>query len=335
MARVIVTASWIPPDDPAFEPLTADGHAIELIDGLAVRSAPALIDALQGAAAALASTEAYTAEVLAETPDLQVISRTGVGYDAIDVDEATRRGVVVCTTPGTNQHSVADLAVGLILYCLREIGAAADLVRGNRWAPQPVGRELRASTVGVVGTGLIGREVIKRLAGFEPRVIAYDVVQAPELVERYGIEYLGMDELLRQSDVLTLHAPLLPETRALIDARALALMKPTAYLVNTARGPLVDEVAVADALHRGRIAGAALDVFEAEPLPGTSPLRQAPNVLLTPHIAGLTRQSRESMAAMAIQNIARVLRGEPPLSCVNPAALSVRQSRLRSAVKGG
>ncbi|MCA1647638.1 MAG: phosphoglycerate dehydrogenase [Chloroflexi bacterium] len=275
------------PDDRILAPLKADGHEVAVVDSLSIRTEAALIDALQGMAASLASIEPYTAAVLAEAPDLRVISRLGVGYDAIDVDAATRRGIVVCTTPGANHHSVADLAVGLILVCLRRIVAAAELVRAGAWLPPWVGSEVRATTIGVVGAGLIGREVIKRLHGFEPRLLAYDVVESPEMVERFGVEYVSLDELLRQSDVLTLHAPLLPETRGLIDASALAKMKPSAYVVNTARGPLVDEAAITRALHAGQIAGAALDVFEREPLPASSPLRQAPNLLLTPHLAGV------------------------------------------------
>ena len=324
MARCLLATLFIPPDDPILAPLRADGHEIAAVDSISVRTEAALIDALQGMAASLASIEPYTAAVLAETPDLRVISRLGVGYDAIDVDEATRRGIVVCTTPGANHHSVADLAIGLILACLRQIVAAAEVVRAGRWMPQRVGVELRATTVGVVGTGLIGREVVKRLAGFEPRILAYDVVQTPEMTQRFGVEYVSFDELLRQSDVITLHAPLLPETRGLIDAAALAKMKPTAYVVNTARGPLVDEAAIARALHAGQIAGAALDVFDREPLPSSSPLRQAPNLILTPHMAGVTQQSRIAMAAMAVENVARVLRGEPPVSCVNPEVLTRR-----------
>jgi len=325
MARCLLATLLIPSNDPLLEPLRADGHEVAAVDSLSVRTEAALIDALQGMAASLASIEPYTAAVLAETPELRVISRLGVGYDAIDVDEATRRGIVVCTTPGANHHSVADLAVGLILVCLRQIVAAAETVRAGNWVPQRVGVELRATTVGIVGTGLIGREVIKRLAGFEPRVLAYDIVETPEMVDRFGVEYVSFDELLRQSDVLTLHAPSLPETRGLIDAEALAKMKPSAYIVNTARGPLVDEVALASALHAGQIAGAALDVFDREPLPASSPLRQAPNLLLTPHIAGVTQQSRTAMVAMAVQNAARVLRGEAPVSCVNPEVLKLRR----------
>lgn len=228
-------------------------------------------------------------------------------------------------------HSVADLAVGLILVCLRQIVAAAEHVRAGNWTPQWVGTELRATTVGVVGTGLIGREVIKRLHGFEPRVLAYDVVESPEMVQRFGVEYVSFDQLLRQSDVITLHAPLLPETRGLIDAAALAKMKPTAYVVNTARGPLVDEIAIARGLHAGQIAGAALDVFEREPLPASSPLRQAPNVILTPHVAGVTHESRAAMASMAVENVVRVLRGESPVSCVNPEVLQTAEFRWRGA----
>ncbi|HLZ26380.1 MAG TPA: phosphoglycerate dehydrogenase [Chloroflexota bacterium] len=322
MARCLLATLFIPPDDPLLEPLRADGHEVAAVDSISVRTEAALIDALQGMAASLASIEPYSAAVLAETPDLRVISRIGVGYDAIDVAEATRRGIVVCTTPGANHHSVADLAVGLILMCLRQIVPAAEIVRAGNWAPQRVGVELRATTVGIVGTGLIGREVVKRLSGFEPRVLAYDIVESPEMVQRYGVEYVSFEELLRHADVLTLHAPLLPETRGLIDADALARMKPSAYVVNTARGPLVDEVAIARALHAGQIAGAALDVFDREPLPAASPLRQAPNLILTPHIAGVTQQSRTAMVAMAVQNVARVLRGEAPLSCVNPEVLA-------------
>jgi D-3-phosphoglycerate dehydrogenase len=326
MARCLLATLFIPSDDPLLEPLKADGHEVEAVDSLSIRTEPALIDALQGMAASIASIEPYTAAVLAETPGLRVISRIGVGYDAIDVDEATKRGIVVCTTPGANHHSVADLAVGFILVCLRQIVAAAEIVRAGNWAPQRVGVEVRATTVGIVGTGLIGREVLKRLSGFEPRLLAYDIVESPEMVERFGVEYVSLDELLHQSDVLTLHAPLLPETRGMIDADALAKMKPSAYVVNTARGPLVDEVALARALHTGQIAGAALDVFDREPLPPSSPLRQAPNLILTPHIAGVTQQSRTAMVAMAVQNVARVLRGEAPLSCVNPEVLKTRKS---------
>jgi phosphoglycerate dehydrogenase-like enzyme len=323
MARVLVTTLFIrSPDDACLAPLRQDGHAVELVDGISVRSEHALSEKLHGVAATLASTEPYTEAVLAQAGELKVISRAGVGFDAIDVPAATRHGVVVCTTPGTNHHAVADLALTLILAQSRRLLDAVNLLKGGGWTPQPVGFELRGSTVGVIGTGLIGSEVVKRLFGFQPRLIAYDVVRNAELVSRYNVEYVALDDLLSQSDVITVHAPLLPETRNMIDAAALAKMKPTAYLVNTARGPLVDEAALAHALHAGTIAGAALDVMHVEPLPADSRLRQAPNLLLTPHIASSTHQSIDAMKRMAVENAARVLRGDQPLSSVNPAVLS-------------
>src|SRR5712691_5008127 len=162
MARCLLATLFIALDDPILQPLRADGHEVAAVDSISVRTEDALIDALEGVAATLASIEPYTAAVLAEAPDLRVISRLGVGYDAIDVDAATSRRIVVCTTPGTNQHSVADLAVGLILTCLRQLVAAAEAVRAGKWMLERVGVELRACTIGVVGAGLIGREVIKR-----------------------------------------------------------------------------------------------------------------------------------------------------------------------------
>jgi phosphoglycerate dehydrogenase-like enzyme len=323
MARCLVTSLFIRShDDPALEPLLRDGHQVEFVDGLSVRSEAALAAALQGVAATLASVEPYTASVISQASDLKVISRTGVGFDAVDLAAATQHGVVVCTTPGTNHHAVADMALALLLACARGIVQGAELVRAGRWTPQPRGVEIRAATIGVLGTGLIGREVIQRLAGFGPRILAYDVVQSAELVERFGITYVAFDELLHSADFLTLHAPLLAETRHIINRDALRLMKPTAYVINTARGPLIDEAALAEALRQRQIAGAGLDVFDTEPLPLDSPLRGLDNVLLTPHMAGTTDQSRAAMAHMAADNAARVLRGEPPLTCVNPAVLA-------------
>jgi D-3-phosphoglycerate dehydrogenase / 2-oxoglutarate reductase len=322
MARCLVTTIFAnSPDDPALAPLVQAGHVVEIADPVAILNEANLSTALQGVAATIASVEPYTPAVLAQADALRVISRTGVGYDAVDVPEATRRGVVVCTTPGANHHAVADLALGLILTCARGIVAGDRWLRDGRWVPDYPSVELRGMTVGVIGTGLIGSQVVKRLYGFEPRLIAYDIVQTPQLVERFGLEYVSFEQLLEQSDFVTVHAPLLPETRHLINAAALAHMKPTAYLINTARGPLVDELALVEALERGRLGGAALDVFHTEPLPLDSSLRSAPRLVLTPHMAGTTAQSAKAMMDMAVENAVRVLRGERPVSCVNPEVL--------------
>ena len=323
MARVLIGAQGVDSTDvPELASLVADGHDLVLLDPLSVNKEKTLIAACVGATGFIAShTQPFTRRVLEALPDLRVVSRTGVGYDSIDVDAATDCGVAVCTTPGTNQHSVADLALGLILACAREIPQGDAHVRAGQWSTASIGAELLDSTVGVVGTGLIGREVVKRLSGFGVKILAYDVVQTPELVERWGVRYVPLDTLLAESDFVTLHAPLTSNTRGLIGATALQRMRPTAWLINTARGPLVDEAALAAALRSGQIAGAALDVFEVEPLPADSPLRGLPNVIFSPHRGGSTFQSRSRMLEMAAENVALILRGEPPLFCVNPEVL--------------
>lgn len=320
-------------DHPWLQPLLRDGHEVRLGDPMAVRTEADLAQALRGVAATLAGTEPYTAAVLARSPELRVISRLGVGYDAIDVAAATRHGVVVCTTPKTNHYAVADMALTMILACARRLIPSDRSLHGDGWSQPALGRDLRGTTVGIVGTGTIGREVVKRLSGFDPTILAYDVVQAPELVARYGATYAAsLDELLERCDYVTLHAPLMPETRGMIGPGQLRRMKSTAYLVNTARGPLVDEPALVAALQAGQLAGAALDVFEQEPLAADSPLRALDNVILTPHIAGVTVESVQAMAEMSIANVARVLRGEEPLFCLNPEALSRASGHQRSAI---
>jgi D-3-phosphoglycerate dehydrogenase / 2-oxoglutarate reductase len=322
MARVVLTTMQIQSTtDEVLGPLIRDGHELVHRPSPAKPSEDWVIEALDGAHAVIAGLEPYSARVFEACPDLRIVSRTGVGYDAVDVDAATARGIVVSTTPGTNHHSVAEAAVALILAAMRRIAFADRQMRTSGWNPRPYGVELRDKTVGVVGTGLIGKEVVRRLQGWDVRLLLSDVVQDASLTERYGARYVERDELLRESDAITLHAPLLPSTRHMIDEAALRSMKPTAYLVNTARGPLVDEAALARALAEGRIAGAALDVFEVEPLSPDSPLLGLDNVTLTQHIAGVTRESMRAMKAMAVDNAARVLRGEPPAASVNPEVL--------------
>ena len=322
MARVLLTTMQVRSEaDELLRPLVEAGHELAFHRFPGVPDEDGVIAVLDGAEAAIVGVEPYTARVLDSCPSLRILSRTGVGYDAIDVQAATAHGVIVTTTPGTNHHSVAEAAIGLILAALRRTAFADRQMRTSGWNPRSYGVELRGKTVGVVGTGLIGKEVVRRLQGWDVQILLSDVVQDPTLTERYGARYVELSDLLCESDVITLHAPLLPTTRHLIDEAALRSMKPTAYLVNTARGPLVDEAALARALAEGQIAGAAIDVFEVEPLPADSPLLKLDNVTLTQHVAGVTHESMRAMTAMAVDNVARVLRGEPPTSCVNPDAL--------------
>jgi phosphoglycerate dehydrogenase-like enzyme len=273
---------------------------------------------LDGAVAAIVSTDPFDAAVLAASPGLRVIARVGVGVDSIDIDAATAQGVAVTITPGANEATVADHTVALMLAALRRIREHDAAVRQGHWnrtGPHTPWL-LSGGTVGLVGFGQIGRTVAVRLRGFDVRVLVSDPVEPGDA----AVESVSLDALLAASDVVSLHAPLLPTTRGLIGARELALMRPTAVLVNTARGGIVDEDALADALERGRLRAAALDVFEHEP-PRASRLLALPNVVLSPHNAGLSIPSIEEMTRRATGSVIEVLRGLAPEHLANPQVL--------------
>jgi len=258
-------------------------------------------------------TDPVDAAVISASPGLRAISNYAVGVDNVDVEAATARGIPVGNTPGVLTESTADLAVALMLALMRRLPEAQAAVRAGEWLTwEParlLGRDLHRSTVLVVGPGRIGKAVARRVQGFGARVI----------------EAGRGDPLpLAEADVVTLHCPLTDETRGLIGAAELAAMKPDAYLVNTARGPIVDHAALLDALRGGEIAGAALDVTEPEPLPADDPLLDAPNLIVVPHVASATHATRAAMADMAVDNLLAGLRGEPMPHCVNAQALSRR-----------
>jgi D-3-phosphoglycerate dehydrogenase/(S)-sulfolactate dehydrogenase len=252
---------------------------------------------------------------------LKVISRTGVGYDAVDVQAATARGIVVTITPGVNRHAVADWAVALILCCSRRLPENLAEIRRGGWGRHE-GVDLAGSTLGIVGLGTIGKEVAKRAKAFGMRLLAFDLVQDRPFAEGQGIAYVSLEDLLRQSDFVSIHCFLNEATRHLINAERLAWMKPTAYLINTARGGIVDTEALCQALQTKRIAGAGLDVFETEPLRADSPLRALENVYLTPHVAGSSADARRLSGATAAENLIRALNGERPEGIVNPEVVA-------------
>ena len=277
-----------------------------------------VIETVRDVDGVLAHIEPYTRQVLEHTPRLRVLSRAGVGYDAIDVGAATERRIAVCTSIGSNDRTVADYAVLLMLALARNLipGHAQVFERGG--FERPLGVDVFGKTVGIVGTGAIGKQVAQRMRAFDCRLLGYDVVQDAAFAASTGLQYVSLEALLRESDFVTLHLPLLSATLHLIGAEQLGWMRPSAYLVNTARGPLIDETALAGALAQGQLAGAGLDVFETEPLSPDSPLRRLPNVILTPHNAGGTHEATTRSGDMAADSIVRVLQGERPRSCVNP-----------------
>jgi D-3-phosphoglycerate dehydrogenase/(S)-sulfolactate dehydrogenase len=228
---------------------------------------------------------------------------------------------MVTTTPGVNRHAVADWALALILCCARQVPENLATVRQGAWTRHE-GMDLDGKTLGIVGLGTIGKEVAKRAGAFGMRVLAFDLAKDPVFAERQGIAYVPVEDLLRQSDFVSIHCFLNSATRHLIDADRLALMKPTACLINTARGGIVDTEALTRALQAKRIAGAGLDVFEGEPLHPDSPLRTLDTVYLSPHCAGSTADARKRSGDMAADNLIRGLRGERPEGIVNPEVLT-------------
>jgi phosphoglycerate dehydrogenase-like enzyme len=260
------------------------------------------------------------AEMLDRAGRCLAVLQPTAGTDGIDLEHAAALGIPVANAPGTNDRAVAEWTVMAILALLKDVWRHHAGVLAGRWDMLEADvHELGDRTVGILGLGRIGQAVAARLAPFELRRLVYaDVVGAPREIERqFGLERLEIDELCRVSDAVTVHAPLLPSTRGLLDARRLALMSPKTVIINAARGPIIDEAALCEALDAGRLRGAALDVFSVEPLPMDSPLRGRPNVLLSPHLAGSTNEARGRMVASALRNLDRVLRGGAPENVVN------------------
>jgi D-3-phosphoglycerate dehydrogenase / 2-oxoglutarate reductase len=263
------------------------------------------------------------AEALDAAARCLAVFQPTAGTDMIDLEHAAGLGIPVANAPGENARAVAEWVVMAILAALKDVVRYHEGVLAGRWEMVAAGRtgvfELGDRTVGIIGMGQIGQDVAARLGPFElGRLVYADVAAAPAEVERrLGLERLEIDEVCAASDVLTLHAPLLPSTRGLLDARRIALMPKGAVVVNAARGALIDESALCEALAAGHLKGAALDVFVHEPLPSDSPLRTLPNVLLSPHLSGSTNEARERMMTNAFRNLDRVLRGGAPEHVVN------------------
>ena len=266
-------------------------------------------------------TEKINDEFLRAAPKLRIASNVAVGYDNIDLDACTRRGVVVTNTPGVLDETTADFAWTLLMNVARRVAEGELLARSGNWKgwnlDQLCGADVWGKTLGIVGFGRIGRSVARRASGFQMKILYTDAVRVSEEVEKsLNAEFRDMNSLLADSDFISLHVPLLPETRGLFDAPKFFRMKPTAFLINTSRGPVVDEAALVAALENNKIAGAALDVFENEPF--IHPGLKRPNVVLTPHIASASIETRTKMAVMAANNIVAMFQGQRPPNILNP-----------------
>ncbi len=265
------------------------------------------------------------------SPDLRIIAQYAVGFDNIDLDCATRHGVYVTNTPGVLTEATADFTWALILAVARRVVEADRFVRdgswkasGTAWHPtMMLGIEVHGKTIGILGGGRIGQAVAKRAKGFDMKILYNDVSRVPE-IEALGATYVSLEDLFRESDIVSIHVPLTPQTESLVGERLLRLMKRTAIIVNTARGKVYDLDALYRALKEGWIAGAGLDVFPAEPLDPNHPIAKLPNVVLAPHIGSATWETRSMMAELVYQNLEAFYRGHVPPTLVNKEVVKVR-----------
>jgi glyoxylate reductase len=269
-------------------------------------------------------TEQVNEALLQVAPKLRIAANVAVGFDNIDVPACTKRGVVATNTPGVLDETTADFAWTLLMAVARRLGEGEALARSGNWKgwdlDQLVGTDVYGKTLGIVGFGRIGRAVARRAAGFQMKVIYSDAVRAPGEVEReLKAEYRDFNALLAEADFVSVHVPLLAETRGLFDAPKFYRMKPTAFLINTSRGPVVNEAALVHALESGKIAGAALDVYENEPF--MQPGLKRPNVVLAPHIASASLETRTKMACIAAENVVALFAGQRPPNILNPDVL--------------
>jgi phosphoglycerate dehydrogenase-like enzyme len=289
------------------------------------QSEDAFLTELSGARVVISEYVRITPRVLDASMDLRGVMVWGAGYDHVDVDAASERGIFVANTSGSNAESVAEQAFAFILALSRRLLRANAFVEGGGWtglaeASLPsslVGNDLAGKTLGIIGLGNIGRRVARIAHGFNMHILACDPYVPTEAAKRVGVDLASLHQVLEEADYVTLHTVLSAETRGLIGARELALMKPTAYLINTSRGAVVDQRALLEALDGRRIAGAALDVFDEEPLGTDSPLLQRDNVIVTPHYAGNAREALEATSMRVSEEVARMVRGEAPVSLVN------------------
>jgi len=269
-------------------------------------------------------------EVFDAAPKLKIVAQMAVGFDNINVEEATKRGICVTNTPGVLTETTADFAWALLMAVARRVVEADKYVRSGNWKvgwhPMMIqGRDVYGATIGIVGLGRIGCAIAKRAKGFDMKVLYYDVIRRPDFEKEYDIQFTDMDLLFQKADFVTINVPLIKETYHLVDENKLRMMKKTAYLINNARGPIVDEKALYKALKEGWIAGAALDVFEQEPTPKENPLLRLDNVVVAPHISSASYETRSRMAEMVAENLVAFFEGRTPPNLVNPEVVKARK----------
>lgn len=273
-------------------------------------------DMLPGMDGYIAGLDQIDAQALQAADSLKVIARYGVGVDQVDLAAAAEKGIVVSNTPGANSASVAELALGMLLMLARHIPLATRAIQKGEW-PRLPGLTLEGKTVGILGLGAIGKQLAKRLAGFDCQILAYDPYADEDFARQHNVRLVALDELVAQSDFLSLHLPVLPETRGLVNEAFIKSMKRGSFLINTSRGELIDEAALVEGLESGHLRGAGLDAFIKEPPDPDNPLLSLPQVICTPHLGAQSDGATNNMGRMALDECIRVLQGEKPLYQVN------------------
>lgn len=293
------------------EILEKNGYILELNPFDRTMTEDELIERIKGASALVAGSDKVTKRVLeAGSPTLKIVAKQGVGYNTIDIEAAKELGIAVTITPGANSKSVADLTMGLILNAARNISGMDRAIRNNEWY-RYTGCELNNKIIGIVGMGHIGGEVAKRAYAFGMKILAYDIYPRQDFIEKYNVTYVSLEKLFKQSDVITLHAPAIKATENMINRDSLNLMKSTAILVNAARGELINEEDLYEALKNKKIGFAALDVYKNEPLKN-SKLTELENIVFTAHAGAYTKSAIIGAGVIASEEIVRVLSGEEP-----------------------
>ncbi|HTP98592.1 MAG TPA: phosphoglycerate dehydrogenase [Casimicrobiaceae bacterium] len=317
LGRVLVTAGSVKGSPAAIEYLKAAGCDVELTATPLPVDESWLIDKARDVDGLVFAMEPVSSRLLDAAQRLRIIARPGVGYDTVDVAAATRKGIAVTIAAGANDQSVADFTFALLLLAARGIITSEQSVQQGRW-DRVTGTEAWSKTLAIVGLGRIGKGVAKRALGFDMRVLAVSRQEDREFAGAHGVTFVTLDDALRDADFVSLHVPLTADTENMIDARAIARMKRGAYLVNTSRGGLVDEHALADAVRSGHLAGAAVDVLRVQGASSPSPLIGVPGIIVTPHMATFSRESMDRVAMSVAKSVVAALRGERPPGLVNP-----------------
>ncbi|WP_010139413.1 phosphoglycerate dehydrogenase [Oceanicola sp. S124] len=311
--KILVNTEQFKAGDALFAPLERAGYEVEVNETFRLPSEDELIEKLQdNVVATIAGGEPYTARVFEAAPSLSIVARWGVGYDKVDTQAATRHGIPVAMAFGANHESVAEFAHAMALSLACRIGPRDRMVKSGEWSFDGFHPGLWGRTAGIVGLGRIGGAMARRCVASRMRTMVFDPWATDAQLESLGVERAEtLEGLFAEADLISIHAPSTPQTRHMVNAERLALVKPTAILVNTSRGPLIDEAALVDALREKRIGGVGLDVFETEPLPAASALRGFDNVLLSPHVSGMDRMAEKLVTERCVSNILDHFAGQP------------------------